>query len=382
MMKVGLIINPVAGIGGKVGLKGSDGADTFEKAIELGAFPESGQKALAAIQRLKEAGEEIQLFTCPGKMGEDICKEAGMPAIIVGIFSEDTCKRDSKVCDTTSEDTVQAVRMFRKEGVELILFAGGDGTARDIMDAAGREVTVLGIPTGCKIHSGVYALNPEKAGRLAVEYITGKTKRTKEAEVMDIDEELFRQNIVQAKLYGYLQIPDDMRYVQNLKCGGGPESKKRSLELLADYIADMWEKDTLYIVGTGSTTDAVMKRMGLPNTLLGVDLVWNNSVIASDCTESQILDEIQRHDKVKILVTVIGGQGYLFGRGNQQISAKVLQRVGKDNIIVAAAKDKMTELFGKPLYVDTGDAKVNEMLKGYIRVCVGYGEIMMAKVSD
>ena len=201
-------------------------------------------------------------------------------------------------------------------------------------------------------------MNPRTAGMLMGQYALGKVRETREAEVMDIDEDLFRQGIVQARLYGYLQVPNESKMVQNLKSGRG-FSESASVEFLSNYIADTWEDDTLYIVGTGSTIAAVMKRLGLQNTLLGVDLVYGGAVIASDCTEQEILRTMENYDKVRILVTVIGGQGYIFGRGNQQISASIIKKVGRENIIVAASKNKMLSLFGKSLYVDTGDEEVN-----------------------
>lgn len=373
MRKIGFIVNPVAGIGGKVGLKGSDGADTFRKARELGAVPESGKKALVTMKALKNVEQETKIYTCPGEMGAAVCEAAGLSYVVI---SREIGDGEDKEC-TTAEDTIQAARALR--GMDLILFAGGDGTARDIMDAVGTSVPVLGIPTGCKIHSGVYAVNPRMAGILAEQYVQGKLKGTKEAEVMDIDEELFRQGIVQARLYGYLQIPDAERLVQNLKSGSA-HSEAVSLDLLTDYMADIWEEDTLYIVGTGSTTAAIMKKMGLPNTLLGVDLVYRKKVVASDCSEREILDIIKNYVKRKIIVTVIGGQGYIFGRGNQQISAEVIRRVGKENIIVAASGNKMLSFMGKPLYVDTGDEETNRYLCGYMRVIVGYEDMVVVKV--
>lgn len=263
----------------------------------------------------------------------------------------------------------------------LILFAGGDGTARDILDAVGESAAVLGIPAGCKIHSGVFALNPRRAGELALRYMQGKVRRTKEAEVMDIDEEQFRRGRVQSRLYGYLKIPDDVRLVQNLKSGsrvGGQDGA----EGLSAYMADIWESDVLYIIGGGSTTAHIMNRMHLPGTLLGVDLVYGGRVIGADCTEREILKAVSEYGKAKILVTVIGGQGYIFGRGNQQISAEVIRRVGRENIIVAAAEEKMLALFGKTLYADTGDEEVNRYLAGYMRVITGYGQYTVMKVSD
>lgn len=370
MKKIGFIVNPVAGIGGRVGLKGSDGEASLLKALELGAAPESGKKALLTLNVLKNSAPLFELYTCPGKMGAEACRLAGIPHTVICADSPHTTARDTKL----------AAQKLRGMGADLILFAGGDGTARDIMDAVGTDALVFGIPAGCKIHSGVYGVNPRMAGMLAEQYVQGKIHGTKEAEVMDIDEELFRQGIVQARLYGYLQIPAGRSLVQNLKSSGG-RSEALSIDLIANYIADMWEDDALYIVGTGSTTAAVMEKLGLPNTLLGIDLVYGKQVVASDCTEKEILEVMENYEKVKILVTVIGGQGYLFGRGNQQISGKVIERVGKENIIVAASKDKMLSLLGKPLYVDTGDEKINRDLEGYVRVIVGYGEMVMSKVT-
>lgn len=379
MTKVGLIVNPVAGIGGKVGLKGSDGEETQRKAFELGAVPESGKKAAIALRILKSEKDFVKVITCPGEMGENACKEAGMDCEVISV--PDESRRPGR--DTTSADTVRAAREFLSMGAELILFAGGDGTARDIMDAVGTSVPVLGIPAGCKIHSGVYALNPKRGGELAVRFVQGKVLRLKEAEVMDIDEEQFCKGKLCSRLYGYLKIPEEVRMVQNRK-SGSVYSEEGAIERISDYLADTWEKEALYIVGGGSTTASIMKKMNLPYTLLGIDLVCGGQVIAADCTEKEILEAIDARasGKVRILVTVIGGQGYLFGRGNQQISAKVLRRVGKENIIAAASPDKMLSFLGKSLYIDTGDEEVNRYLTGYMRVVVGYGEYVVMKVSD
>lgn len=374
MKRLGFLVNPVAGIGGKVGLKGSDGAATLERALELGAVPESGKKALITMKALREVAGELDIYACPGEMGADICAAAGLKAQVVGEIAGER---------TTPEDTIRCAQALRDRDLDLLLFAGGDGTARNILDAVGTSVTVLGIPTGCKIHSGVYALNPRTAGLLMAQYAMGSVRETKEAEVMDIDEELFRQGIVQAQLYGYLKIPNETKMVQNLKSGRG-YSEQQSTELLANYISDHMERDTLYIVGTGSTTAAIMKKMELLHTLLGVDLVLNGKTIARDCTERELLTALDtyRSHPVKIIVTVIGGQGYIFGRGNQQISAEVIRRVGRENIIVAASKGKILSLFGQNLYVDTGDEEVNHMLRGYMRVIVGYEDEIMMRVSD
>lgn len=372
MKRLGFIVNPVAGIGGKVGLKGSDGTVILKKALELGAVKESGRKALITMKALKEVEEELEIYTWPGEMGEDVCQEAGLEATVLGSITPG---------ETTPEDTIRAARQMKELNLDLILFVGGDGTARNILDAVGDDTVVLGIPAGCKIHSGVYALNPKTAGKLMKELVQGKIKETRLAEVMDIDEDLFRQGIVSARLYGYLRIPNETRMVQNLKSGRG-SSESTSIELLSNYVAGEMEEDVLYIVGTGSTTAAIMEKLNLPGTLLGVDLVYNHKLVASDCTEKELLEKIKDYEKVKIIVTVIGGQGYVFGRGNQQISAEVIRRVGKENIIIAASKNKILALFGSCLHVDTGNEEVNQMLCGYYRVIVGYGEAMMLALSD
>lgn len=393
MKRIGFIVNPVAGIGGRVGLKGSDGEETLKRALELGAVPESGKKALTALRVLAAADmPKIEIYTCPGDMGENVCRAAELDCMVIEPMGMDYGGADcmGAACTgtggwkrgtaTSPEDTVRAAKMFCGLGVDLILFAGGDGTARNILDAVGGTAAVLGIPAGCKIHSGVFAVNPKRAGELVLRYIQGKVRRTKEAEVMDIDEEQFRRGKVQSRLYGYLKIPDDVRLVQNLKSGsrgGGQDSTAR----LSEYMADTWERDTLYIVGGGSTTACIMKRMHLPGTLLGVDLVYGRQMIGADCTEREILKAVSEYRKAKILVTVIGGQGYIFGRGNQQISAEVIRRVGKENIIVAASEEKMHAFLGKTLYADTGYEEVNRYLAGYMRVLTGYGEYAVMKVS-
>jgi predicted polyphosphate/ATP-dependent NAD kinase len=391
-MKIGLIVNPIAGMGGKVGLRGSDGPEIVAKAQALGAVPESNAKTVLALQALAQNTKQAEIYTCAGEMGERACKKAGLKyKVVAGKQAQDkgnmsaaktaTGLADRAVLTTTPADTTAAAKALCRAGVELLLFAGGDGTARNILDAVGEKVTVLGIPAGCKIHSGVYALNPRDAGELAAKVAGGRVAATKEAEVMDIDEDLFRENIVQARLYGYLRIPDDAQLTQCSKSAGNA-GEAEEVDAIAEYVAESMAPDVLYIVGTGSTTAAVMKELHLPCTLLGVDLVYNKKLVAADCTEQQILAALAKYPKVKLLVTVIGGQGYVFGRGNQQLSAAVLQKIGKDNIMIIAAKSKVMALPHRRLYVDTGDAGVNKMLSGYVRIIVGYKYELVMPIGD
>jgi len=368
--KVGLIINPIAGMGGKVGLKGTDGPEILEKARKIGATPESPKRAAQMLSRLSVLKDDIHILTCPGQMGERVLKTSGFIFSVIGSIGKET---------TTADDTERAAREMKKSGVDLLLFAGGDGTARDIYNATADSLPVLGIPAGVKMHSAVFGTTPKNAGELAVLYLQGKTAGTREAEIMDIDEEAFRAQRVSAKLYGYLRVPFARKLIQDVKAGRAARDGSGIRAIALDVIKNM-EKDCFYIIGPGTTTREVMNQLNLPNTLLGVDVVLNRSLVAKDVNEKKLLETIEGRAS-RIIVTIIGGQGYIFGRGNQQISCKVVQKVGKQNIIVIATQEKIFSLMGSPLLVDTGDEMVNRMLSGYIKVTSGLKEKLICKVS-
>jgi predicted polyphosphate/ATP-dependent NAD kinase len=267
--------------------------------------------------------------------------------------------------------------MLRLE-VNLLLFAGGDGTARDICNAVGTGIPVLGIPAGVKIHSAVYATSPRSAGDLAALYLQGRVSSLREAEVMDIDEAAFRRGIVSAKLYGYLKIPFRTSLVQNLKVASAGEAA--SLAGIAYDVVEKMEDDRFYIIGPGTTTRAIADELGLEKTLIGVDVVLNRELLATDVNEAQLLKLLEGRE-AKIIVTPIGGQGCIFGRGNQQISPKVIETVGRDNVIVVSTKEKLYALGRRSLWTDTGDRDVDKMLSGYMRVVTGYNERAVRKVS-
>jgi len=231
-----------------------------------------------------------------------------------------------------------------------------------------------------KIHSAVYATNPMSAGDLAKSYLEGKNSALREAEVMDIDEEAFRNGIVSAKLYGYLMIPFERRLVQNVKTPSSPGEGAAMAEIAAEVVGHM-DDGWLYIIGPGTTTRSIADRLGLKKTLIGVDVVTKRKLVAADVNEARLLEIIEGR-KAKIIVTPIGGQGFILGRGNQQISPKIVRKVGVENIIVVSTPGKVHSLRGQPLRVDTGDREVDGMLSGYIRVVTGYNEQIIYKVSD
>ncbi len=365
--KLGLIINPVAGLGGSVGLKGSDGM--VEEALARGAVPQSGNRARTALQELTEIKDNLTIYTGPGSMGADLAAELGFASVVFeGVQNT----------DTSAADTCALCTWLQEQKADLIIFAGGDGTARDVCTAADETVVFLGIPAGVKIHSPVYARSPVSAGRLASLYLQDQVESVVESEVLDIDEDQYRQEIINTKLYGYLRIPADPEYNQCRKCGSSANEAETHMAIAA-YVADEMAKDTYYIIGAGTTTRAVMQELELENTLIGVDLVYNYDLVANDIYGSQILDLIG--DKpAKLVVTVTGGQGFLFGRGNQQLTPEVLRRIGKENIIIIATKEKLMNLQRQPLLVDTGDTDLDQYLSGYYPVVCSYGETYLYKV--
>lgn len=365
--KLGLIVNPVAGLGGSVALKGSDGM--AYQAIELGAEPKANLRTKAALEVLLPYKDLLSVYTVNDAMGENTAKELGFTTEVI-YHSERS---------TTSSDTELAAQALQQLGVDLILFAGGDGTARNICHAVADTVPVLGIPAGCKIHSGVYAITPKAAGRVVEMLVKGELVTLADADVMDIDENAFRQGTVKAKRYGEMQVPSEVRYVQAVK-NGGKETDELVLADIAAHVVSEMEEDTLYVMGSGSTVEAIMQEMGLENTLLGVDLVENQNLVAQDLTAQQLLD-ITEQRSTKLVITLIGGQGHIFGRGNQQLSPALIRAIGKDNIIVVATKTKLQALNGRPLIADTGDSELDDQLSGYIRVTTGFNDHVMYAVG-
>ena len=283
---------------------------------------------------------------------------------------------------TTADDTQRAARDLLAAGVDLILFAGGDGTARNICAAVGDAVPVIGVPAGVKIHSAVYATTPAAAGDVCCLYLHERhaAVRLREGEVMDIDEEAFREDRVSAHLYGYMSVPYARGLTQSAKAGG-VAGEQRALNDVATEVVGGMEPDALYILGPGTTTRTVMERLGLPKTLLGVDAVRGGALAGADLTEGRLLELVAAAPRAFIVVTVIGGQGHVFGRGNQQISPAVIRAVGPANVIVIATQTKLLSLEGRPLLVDTGDPALDEQLAGYAKVVTALGERTMYKVG-
>lgn len=368
--RLGLIVNPIAGLGGSVALKGSDGADTIRRAREMGAVSQAPRRAIEALEEMDRI-DNLEVVTYWGAMGADEARAAGFEPSIV---------ESSDDPNTSSEDTRRATTAMEKRGVDLILFAGGDGTARDICEIVGERVTVLGIPAGVKMHSGVYATTPRAAGLAAAQFLTDETPNTTLGEVMDIDEEAIRKGRVSARLYGYLRVPDDSAHIQSAKWSS-TASEADAITVIAAGVVDSMIDDCLYILGPGTTTRGIADELGIEKTLLGVDVILDGLVVAADVTEAQLLNLLDGKRSAKIVVTVIGGQGHVFGRGDPQISADAIRRVGKENVIVVATRQKLATLGRRPILVDTGDRAVDEMLHGYVKVTTGRNESAMVRME-
>jgi predicted polyphosphate/ATP-dependent NAD kinase len=373
--KLGLIVNPIAGIGGRVGLKGSDGLDIQKRAKALGALPEASNRAIQALQKISTLRSDVEILCYPREMGEDVAVGCGFKTRVVGSI---------RTGETTAEDTRRAAKEMLDDNVALLLFAGGDGTARDVYDVVGEGQVVLGIPAGVKIHSSVFATHPASAGELALRYLQSGLP-IRECEVMDTDEKAFQQGLVEASLYGYLRVPFQRSLIQNIKSASNLSEKSR-MESIAAMVIDQMRTNCLYILGPGTTTRAITDGLRLPKTLLGVDILLNRSIIASDVGEKELLELIDRHAtqgiQLSIVVSPIGGQGFLFGRGNQQISPKVINMVGKNGIIIVSTSEKIQSLEGRPLLLDTGDKDLDMELSGYVRVITGFREEVVYRLSS
>ena len=368
---IGLIVNPIAGMGGRVGLKGTDGLDILKESIARGARPRAGERTLETLKRLLSIKSSFRLITCPGDMGENVARKAGFSPDIIPLDLAET---------TSARDTRSAAVTMQSRHIDLLLFSGGDGTARDIFTAVSTSLPVVGIPAGVKIHSAVFAKNPEFAGEISARFIDGTIKRTKNAEVMDIDEILFRKQQFAARLFGYLSIPNDARYIQNRKHGSLPSESYHQEAIAAAAVETVMQDDRFSVIGPGTTTRALLRSLGLEGSLLGVDLIRGAHLIAADLNEKQ-LRLLLAERTFRMILSPVGGQGYILGRGNQQISPEVIMHLDKNDIMLLATPQKIHSLKGQPFLIDTGSRRIDSRLSGYHRVITGYRDSVIYKVS-
>ena len=363
--KIGLIVNPVAGMGGSVGLKGTDGK-VYEKALELGAHPVTPARTNDLLAHIRTK-DRIDLLVAPGKMGEEYIHGFDLSFAVVGKVAE----------DTSAEDTERIADEMLKEGIEMLIFVGGDGTARDIYNAVGLQLPVVAVPSGVKVFSAVFALSARAAAEMVDAFVEGANQV--EEEVLDIDETAFRENRLASRLYGYLLVPDVKRYLQGGKDRSNVSvSAMQSKKEIAAYILEQMDKEALYLLAPGTTLKAIADAAGIPKTLLGVDALADGRLCGADINEKEILSLFRKFEKKRIIVTPIGGNGFIFGRGSKQFTPEVIKRVGRENIIVVGTRDKLNKL--EALRVDTGNFSLDTTLSGYAEVTVGYKETLKMEV--
>jgi predicted polyphosphate/ATP-dependent NAD kinase len=364
--KIGFVVNPIAGMGGRVGLKGTDGV--LKEAIKLGAKPVAPRKAEETLKEYLSnylTKDEVQWFTCSGEMGADELKKAGVKKIEIAYKISDK--------GTSTEDTKNACKKLLEKNVDLILFCGGDGTARDIFEIVDKKIPILGIPSGVKMHSGVFGINTIATAKMLHEFVN-KSLTIGDVEIMDLDEELYRKGEWNIRLFGIAKGIVEPTYVQVGKTIYESVSDDEIKDELTEHIMDEMEKnsDFLFLLGSGGTIDYIARKMGLDNTLLGIDAVYNKKLVAKDLNEKGILNLLEKYPKVKIILSPIGAQGFILGRGNLQLSPQVIKKIGVDNIIVISTPSKLSST--PFIRVDTGDKELDRLFaeKELMMVVIGY----------
>lgn len=368
-MKIGLIVNPIAGMGGRVGLKGTDGPETVALALERGAMPQAGLRTRRALQRLVGRVPNARLTVATDHLGEDWADGIGLNLATIPPLA----------LSGTAQDTALAVRAMAD--CDLILFAGGDGTARDVTAALARNQAVLGIPCGVKMHSGVFAVTPEAAGAMVADMIAtpDRISWNDQAEVMDIDEQALREGHIAPVLYDYACVPVLRNRMQAAK--GGPRIDwGAALAGAAEDIAAKMEKGTVYVIGPGTSAGSVMHAAGYVTTLLGIDAMLDGAVVGQDLSASQ-LETLVADRPVRVVLGVTGQQGFLIGRGNQQIGPDILARATREGLIVLASEDKLRGLAKPVLWIDSGLPELDAKLAGYLRVQTGRGRQTIMRLS-
>jgi predicted polyphosphate/ATP-dependent NAD kinase len=339
-----------------VGLKGTDGL--AQEALARGAKAVAPMRAIACLKLLAPEADSLLFLTASGEMGEDLLNEGGMAYQVVYHVPE----------KSSAQDTRAACKELRHQGVDLILFCGGDGTARDVASSTG-EVPILGIPAGVKMHSGVFAISPQAAAELTLAFAKGELK-VRETEIVDVDEELYRQGELQTKLYSTALTPYQPVLVQERKRIYSSGSEEEFKQQIALFASEFMRDGSAYILGAGTTTAKIAELLGIEKTLLGVDVIQDGRVAVKDASERDLLDLMDRAERTMIVVSPIGAQGFILGRGSQQISPRVLRKSGIKNLIVVATPHKLEEIGS--LLVDTGDSELDRELSGRRQVVTGY----------
>lgn len=369
-LRVGVVINPVAGLGGPAALQGSDGADVQTLARAGGALPAAELRATAALQCLTDRAIALTILTWGGGMGADAVAAAGLACAVLGAAAG---------ANTTAADTAQAVRVIASAGVDVLVFVGGDGTARDVLQALPADQLALGVPAGVKMHSSVFAVTPRAAGEVLRRLVDGGLVAVTEGEVRDVDEQALRAGELRNRYFGAMRVPALAGFMQHLKEGGREHEPLAQEELVAAIVAEL-KPTTCYLLGPGATLQLVKQRLGMRATLLGVDVICHGEQLAENANAAELLTIADKHQHAVIVLSPSRGQGALLGRGNQQISAAVV-RAAQQRLLIVATRGKLAALAGRAMFVDTGDAALDQELSGLAEVLVGFEERLLYRIA-
>ena len=371
--RLGLVVNPLAGLGGPAGLKGSDHIDTAEIAAQRGVQSKVAERVSVMLLALVGSEQRVHIITASGAMGASTCDGFADNISYQSVYDAPT--------KTRSVDTCNATKNIVEQNVDLLVFAGGDGTARDIYDVVGESQTVLGLPAGVKMHSGVFAVTPKAMVSVITSMVERKLVAARMAEVRDIDERAFSEGRVKTQYFGEMMIPDDQLLVQCVKCSGLIDDELLLDELVA-YLVEELDEDFLYILGSGGTLKALKDAMAIEEpTLLGVDVWYQGELLVRDAHESALFELIQHYPKVRIILSVIGGQGVILGRGNQQVSPRIIEYAGLENLQFVSTQNKIKALQGRPLRVDSGSDELDRKLAGFHKIICGYEDALLYEIS-
>jgi len=373
-MRIGLIVNPIAGTGGPQGWKGTDAfsSESWSLFLESHSSP-SFLKAFMALRSLTdEILSEIEWITVESFMGQDILDSLGFSYQLLDL---------SISSPSSSEDSKQAILELSSLNCDLVLFVGGDGTARDLFSSAPDQL-MIGIPGGVKIFSSCFLAHPENLLPLLTHGLYEGFNSNFE-DVLDINEEKYRSGVLDISIYGAMKCPLVPHLLQGSKEASPTGVVDSPWESIRSFLKEDGVYDQFVIAGPGSSVSYVLEPLTDDKTLLGVDVFSGGKVLSKDCSRDQILSFVSKNNidksNIHLIISPIGGQGFLFGRGNQQIPPSLLALIPRDNIHVVSSVAKISGL--ESLRIDTGDSEVDDQLIGFIKVITGYRRYNLVKIK-
>lgn len=340
-VRVGVLVNPIAGFGGMLAMHGTDGlpSDRFDEAVRANR---AGHRMARALESFHRAGVEAELV--PTEFG----------------------------ARSTRLDTIDAARAFLAAGVDVLLFSGGDGTATDLAEAIGTRMPVIGVPSGVKMHSEVFSRSPAAAGRLLADFVRGHAP-AELADVLDVGVDGV------SGVVGTLLAPRSREVLQGAKASAPSGSSAAAARALARDLVAAAPEGVTWVIGPGTTAGAVAAELGFASTLRGVDVRHPSGEVELDLAEDRVHGVVVGAGHPRLVLGVVGGQGFLLGRGNQQLSARVLAAIGVENVDIVATPEKVGALQPPVLLVDVDEPTA---LVGYRRVLTGFRTSIVVKVVD